>query len=99
MLRLKRYFTDIKKASVLYALCSVLFVCGFAANASPNMSHTVSVKTEAASASAARTAAHIQARRAAFENVLVRYAAWPEIERLSAETRDSDILNLVGTMS
>ncbi|MCL2737533.1 MAG: lytic transglycosylase domain-containing protein [Alphaproteobacteria bacterium] len=39
MSRLKRYFTGIGKASMLYALCFMLFVCGFAANASqlPNI--------------------------------------------------------------
>jgi len=63
------------------------------------MTYTMAVEQTAASAAAARTAALNSARRAAFENVLSRYADRAAIEVLASELRDADILNLVGTMS
>jgi len=84
------------KASLVGAC---LIFIATAANAALNMAYTMSVEQSAANAAAAKNAALNMARRAAFENVLSRYAEPGAIESLSAELRDADILNLVGTMS
>ena len=80
-----------------YALCLAL-ACA-SAHAAPNLSYTISVEQDSATAVAAKTAALGNARRAAFENVLSKYAEREAIENLSSELKDADILNLVGTMS
>lgn len=95
------YKASVYKQKNIFALCSVLFVlcCGFAANASSDLTETSSIEITAATATDAKAKAMNSVRREIFVDVLSRYSEKPIIEKLVAETDDSDLINMVSSVS
>ena len=90
---------NIKRA--LYALCLVPYalVCGFAADAAPNLTDSVQVERTAETAFAAKSDAMNYARRRAFNKVVARYSDRAAVEALSEGMTDAQVLNMVGSSS